>query len=53
LGRAVASGLILGFTFASGSIGAVVSGTIADQAGFEFVFFALAGIAFLAGWMNQ
>ncbi len=52
-GRAgVASGLILGFTFASGSIGALVSGAIADQAGFAVVFFSLAGIALVAAWIS-
>jgi FSR family fosmidomycin resistance protein-like MFS transporter len=52
-GRAgVASGLILGFTFASGSIGALISGAIADQAGFSVVFFSLAGIALAAAWIS-
>ena len=52
-GRAgVASGLILGFTFASGSIGALVSGAIADQMGFPVVFFSLAAIALAAAWIS-
>jgi FSR family fosmidomycin resistance protein-like MFS transporter len=45
----VASGLVLGFTFASGSIGAAASGFMADLAGFDVVFFSLALIALLAG----
>ena len=47
-----ASGLVLGFTFASGSLGALVSGYLADLAGFGVVFLAAAGAsagaAFLA-----
>jgi FSR family fosmidomycin resistance protein-like MFS transporter len=45
----VASGLVLGFTFASGSVGTAISGFVADQASFEIVFFSLAIIALLAG----
>jgi FSR family fosmidomycin resistance protein-like MFS transporter len=45
----VASGLVLGFTFASGSIGAAIIGYIADLASFEIVFFSLAILALCAG----
>lgn len=40
----VASGLVLGFTFASGSIGAFFSGLIADAASFGLLFLILAGL---------
>jgi FSR family fosmidomycin resistance protein-like MFS transporter len=45
----MASGIILGFTFASGSIGTLISGAQADHFGFEAVFLTTAGISFLAG----
>jgi len=47
----VASGLVLGFTFASGSIGTAISGYVADLAGFEIVFRSLAMITLLAGFL--
>jgi FSR family fosmidomycin resistance protein-like MFS transporter len=40
----VASGLVLGFTFASGSIGAFFSGLIADASSFGLLFLILAGL---------
>jgi FSR family fosmidomycin resistance protein-like MFS transporter len=40
----VASGLVLGFTFASGSVGAFFSGLVADAAGFNLLFLALTGL---------
>ncbi len=40
-----ASGLVLGFTFASGSLGSLVSGYLADWAGFGVVFLTAAGTA--------
>ena len=45
----VASGLILGFIFASGSIGALVSGILADAYGFTIVFQTAAIAAIVAG----
>lgn len=45
----MASGLILGFTFASGALGTLISGFQADVAGFEAVFYTTAGIALVAG----
>jgi FSR family fosmidomycin resistance protein-like MFS transporter len=40
----VASGLVLGFTFACGSLGAFFSGMVADAAGFDLLFLAMAGL---------
>ena len=37
-GMGLASGLILGFTFAAGALGAWLSGLIADLRGFPFMF---------------
>ncbi|MDF1500822.1 MAG: MFS transporter [Anaerolineales bacterium] len=52
----VASGLVLGFTFASGSIGAFFSGWIADKFGFQLLFIVLGGIMLLSTigsiWMH-
>lgn len=49
-GRAGASsGLILGFTFAAGSLGTLLSGAQADKAGFDAVFLTTAGLCVLAG----
>jgi FSR family fosmidomycin resistance protein-like MFS transporter len=45
----MASGLILGFTFASGALGTLLSGLQADYAGFNAMFYTTAGIAFVAG----
>ena len=44
-----ASGAVLGFTFASGAIGVLISGFLADQFGFDMVFTAAAGTVFLGG----
>lgn len=44
-----ASGLVLGFTFASGSIGALISGLLADRMGFDIVFQLAAGMTLLSG----
>jgi FSR family fosmidomycin resistance protein-like MFS transporter len=48
----VASGLVLGFTFASGSIGALFSGMIADESGFQFLFLFLGGLMILSTLMS-
>jgi FSR family fosmidomycin resistance protein-like MFS transporter len=48
----VASGLVLGFTFASGSIGAFFSGMIADQSGFQFLFLFLGGLMIFSTLMS-
>jgi FSR family fosmidomycin resistance protein-like MFS transporter len=44
-----ASGLALGLTFASGSLGALVSGVQADHFGFTAMFLTTAGLALLGG----
>jgi FSR family fosmidomycin resistance protein-like MFS transporter len=48
----VASGLVLGFTFASGSVGAFFSGMIADQSGFQFLFLFLGVLMILSTLMS-
>ena len=49
-GRAgTSTGLILGFTFAAGSLGTLVSGVQADRFGFNAVFLTTAGLCVLAG----
>jgi len=48
----MASGLVLGFTFASGSIGALFSGILVDLAGFKVFYGALAGLAALSGLLG-
>ncbi len=47
-GMGLASGLILGFMFTSGSLGVLVSGFVADLAGVETVFPLAAGLAILS-----
>jgi FSR family fosmidomycin resistance protein-like MFS transporter len=44
-----ASGLVLGFSFASGSIGTLISGFQADRAGFNAVFLTSAVLTVMAG----
>ncbi|MCZ6530768.1 MAG: MFS transporter [Chloroflexi bacterium] len=44
-----ASGAVLGFTFASGSIGILASGFLADQFGFDVVFAVAAAMVTLGG----
>jgi FSR family fosmidomycin resistance protein-like MFS transporter len=44
-----ASGAVLGFTFASGAIGVLISGFLADQFGFDVVFTVAAATVFLGG----
>jgi dipeptide/tripeptide permease len=39
----------LGFTFASGAIGVLISGFLADQFGFDVVFAVAAATVFLGG----
>jgi len=48
-GMALASGLVLGFTFSSGAIGTYFSGALADQWGFPPIFILTAGVALLGG----
>ncbi len=50
-GRALASGLVLGFKFASGALGMFVSGILADQFGFSFIFSMTAGLVLLAAFV--
>jgi FSR family fosmidomycin resistance protein-like MFS transporter len=47
--RGASSGLVMGFAFASGSLGTLLSGVLADQAGFTPVFWSTAAICILAG----
>ncbi len=47
--QALASGLTLGFMFASGAIGATVAGWFGDQMGLDVVLPAMAGVAVLSG----
>jgi FSR family fosmidomycin resistance protein-like MFS transporter len=47
----MASGIILGFTFASGSLGTLLSGIQADFFGFDAVFLTTASISLIAGLM--
>jgi len=47
--RGVSSGLIMGFAFASGSLGTLLSGIQADRVGFAPVFLWTAAICVLAG----
>jgi FSR family fosmidomycin resistance protein-like MFS transporter len=47
--RGVSSGLIMGFAFASGSLGTLLSGIQADRVGFSPVFLCTAAICVLAG----
>ncbi|MFQ5921309.1 MAG: MFS transporter [Anaerolineales bacterium] len=44
-----ASGAVLGFTFASGAIGVLISGFLADQFGFDAVFVVAAATVTLGG----
>jgi len=46
---ALASGLILGFMFASGAIGAMISGVMADNLGVISVFYLTSGMLLFAG----
>jgi FSR family fosmidomycin resistance protein-like MFS transporter len=47
--RGASSGLVMGFAFASGSLGTLLSGVMADQVGFAPVFWSTAAICILAG----
>lgn len=47
-----ASGLVLGFTFAAGAIGTLISGVVADQYGFSAVFILLAVLTLIAAGMS-
>jgi FSR family fosmidomycin resistance protein-like MFS transporter len=49
---ATASGLVLGFTFASGSFGTLLSGLQADLVGFDAMFLTTAAVALLAGALS-
>ncbi|MCJ7513872.1 MAG: MFS transporter [Anaerolineales bacterium] len=44
-----ASGLILGFMFASGAVGTLISGIQADRSGFDAMFLTTAAITLMAG----
>jgi FSR family fosmidomycin resistance protein-like MFS transporter len=47
-----ASGLVLGFTFASGAVGTYISGILADHMGFDLLFQATAALALLSGLLG-
>ncbi|MCJ7568938.1 MAG: hypothetical protein MUO58_15530 [Anaerolineales bacterium] len=47
-----ASGLVLGFTFAAGAIGTLISGVIADLYGFKLLFILLAVFTLIAAGMS-
>ena len=47
-----ASGLVLGFTFAVGAVGTLISGVIADLFGFSTLFFFLAVLTLTAAGMS-
>lgn len=47
--RGASSGLVMGFAFASGSLGTLLSGVQADQVGFAPVFWSTAAICVLGG----
>jgi FSR family fosmidomycin resistance protein-like MFS transporter len=51
-GMAFASGLVLGFLFACGAMGTLLSGVVADQWGFAPVFTMTAGIAMTAAMVS-
>lgn len=51
-GRGFTSGLILGFVFASGAIGTMLSGYLADLVGIEIVFTSSAGLMLLAAGLT-
>ncbi len=51
-GRGFTSGLILGFIFASGAVGTMFSGYIADLKGIETVFAASAGLMLVAAGLT-
>lgn len=48
-GMAMTSGLILGFMFASGAVGTLVAGYIADMWGFPMMFLFTGGLVLVAG----
>ena len=51
-GKGFTSGLILGFVFASGAVGTMLSGYIADLKGIETVFAVSAGLMLLAAGLT-
>ncbi len=48
MGMATASGLTLGFIFSAGALGTLLSGPIADAAGFPLVFMLTGGLVIIA-----
>ena len=48
-GGALASGLVLGFIFSAGALGAAFTGIIADAWGFTPVYYLSAGLVLLGG----
>jgi FSR family fosmidomycin resistance protein-like MFS transporter len=52
VGMGLASGLTMGFLFASGALGTLISGHIADLYGFTPVFYLSAALAFIGGLLG-
>lgn len=48
-GMGLSSGLVLGFIFSSGALGALLSGVIADSIGLQTIFYLTAGMALFGG----
>jgi len=48
-GKGFATGIILGFIFTCGALGTLLSGAVADQFGFKYVFILAATLIFLGG----
>jgi FSR family fosmidomycin resistance protein-like MFS transporter len=51
--RGASSGLVMGFAFASGSLGTLLSGVMADRVGFAPVYWCTAAICVVAGILAQ
>lgn len=52
-GMGLASGLVLGFIFSSGALGALLSGIIADQTGVQFILYLTAATALAGGLITS
>lgn len=48
-GMGLSSGLVLGFIFSSGALGALLSGVIADSVGLQTIFYLSTGLTILGG----
>jgi FSR family fosmidomycin resistance protein-like MFS transporter len=52
-GMGLASGLILGFMFTAGALGAMISGVFADLWGFPVMFGITGGLVLAASWLTR